>query len=198
MALSSAITSAVTTAVTAVALALIFGLLNKSAGAPAELDPDAQRIELAHGRFVRKVAPWAFGIVPAVGFVVLAAFASADGSQGAATALLGIGVAFLAAAGLLFSEARHRVLVDGTGVTLVKGPGHERRVRWDDVRDVRYSGFWGALMLGDGAGTTVRVSTFLRGFDLFVDLVREKLGPERTEPAFRKLERMRRMFGARR
>lgn len=185
------------TAITLAVLAVIFALINRSAAEPAQWAEDAGgAIELVHGRFVRQIAPWVFGMLPTIGLLVVAGLVWEEGEPQLALMALGGAVLFGLAGWLLFRQAAERVQVDPERVRWIPKSGVERVVRWDAVREVRFSGFWNALVLIDNGGEKVRVSMFLRGFDLFTNLVRDRLEKRRWSHALEKLGRMRKTFGA--
>ena len=185
-----------TTGITILVLAALFGLMARSAGEPARWTDDSkQAIELVHGRFVRRILPWAVGFVPAVGLAVVGGLAWDEGSRGAALGCAGGCAVFGLGGWFLGREAAHRVLVDRGGLSLLVGDRPKAHLPWSEVREVRYSGFWGALVFLGRDRQTVRVSTFLRGFDLLTNLLPEFLERTRFEHALRRLATARRAFG---
>ena len=173
--LTHGITAAVTTLVLA-ALAPLALRAPKRIGDTTELRlPKAMRIVAWLGI--------AFFSSLLIGLVVMLQI-DPDDQKLVRTAHIGVPLFTLLAMGAL-GELRVRLAFDAEGIggqTAFRG---KRRVAWRDIVDVRWSnaGYW--LRLEDRHGTVLRVSAWLQGHHLVVDMLREHVQKQAWEQAVR-------------
>src|SRR5687767_3342809 len=106
-----------------------------------------------------------------LGWYVVSSPSVTDGAL--PTSLVALGFCLVGA--YFLAEAATVVVVKQNGVVKTALLGDENELRWNAIREVRFSPWSGYLTLSGGDGQTVRISSMLCGFVELLAMLRDRL-----------------------
>lgn len=165
--------SVLTTAITTAAVGIMMGLLMRAARKPPEVVGEA--IQLRYPKMLRVFMTVVGGVFAAAASAMLLAALLGEGDE-ELFQLAWVCVPMFGLLGLVtLFEVRVNLSADGEGIRGRTSFRGYREVRWDELLSVSYSGSLNAFKLVDREGHCVRMSRFLVGHELIVELMRVKL-----------------------
>lgn len=166
-------TRIVSTAATMLLTGALIGWFMRAASKPPQVEGEAIQLRYPKAMRIFMTAAGLLCAVFAIGIVVMIALGEAD-DELIRIAWIGVPMMGLLGFASLF-EVRVRLSADGDGIrgrTAFRG---YRELRWDELAIVKYSGGLSTFKMVDRAGNCLRMSRYLTGHELIVELMQRQL-----------------------